>query len=192
MIIVKDDALFAKPNYFNELGGAIWRANQRIKQLEELERRKIPVQERRNITIGEVAEEAAKLAMVASGYTVLPRSWYEFNYAECEGMVDMFAWDSSSKRISIQVKGSEHGNRALRRHMLDKYIKAEINVMMYVAVRQVGELVGSDGCHFECDVTWVGPPSLIKTSWELRHDSYVHPDNNSFIKKWERNDASME
>jgi len=80
MITIPYEKLMKQPSKRTDAGGPVHRAKSRIALIEELERRKMKHRERRNIYIGEIAEEAAAMAMLADGYTVMPRSWEEFKY----------------------------------------------------------------------------------------------------------------
>jgi len=88
-------------------------------------------------------------------------------------------------RISVQVKGSENGNRSIKKYLLDRYIASGVDIILFVAVRQFGDLIGDETCHFKCEVSTAISPKKLAETWDLNeYDVYTPHDNKTYISKW--------
>lgn len=147
--------------------------------------------ERRHVLIGEVGEFAALEAFRREGYTVEHLSRKEFSAGEDESSIDIIA-TKDGKKISIQVKSSENGNRCIKNSLLCKYERDEVDLIVFVAVRQLPDFMGFES-NFFCSITSTISPRDVRSSpaWEYSHGRWLHIRNSKSIRQWEKKTKEM-
>lgn len=168
----------------DEFSEIMWRIGRRTKRSEKLLKQsklKLTDRQRRNYLIGEFGEAAAMAYFKSEGEAHLT-SWDEFLSGHDETSIDIIA--ASKKGIhKVQVKASEDGHRGIKDYKLNQYIRDGIDLMVFVAVK---EIVENGESRFECVITSIVSPEHIKSLWENKNGAYTHPENIKFTNRWRR------
>lgn len=147
--------------------------------------RSVPPAEKRHILIGEIGEFAVILDLKKKGFEVEHLSKKEFEEGIAESSTDIIA-RKDGRELKIQVKASEVGNRCIENRLLCKYERDGVDLIVFVAVRQVPDYRGIEA-HFTCQINAVIPPRQIRLigSWNYEHGRWLHINNAKFMRRWE-------
>lgn len=183
-ITIRGADLYSPPTDWLPDGGVIYRTGRRIRN-----RKRAGVNltenEKRNILIGEVGEAAVMEDFKRRGFDVQFLSWQEFQSKHTNETATDLIVTKGDLTQRIQVKASEHGNRAIRNYNLPDYERSKVDYIIFVAVMELPDPLG--GRCFECEITSQVMPRHIRqmSCWKKDSVGWQHEDNAKFIREWE-------